>query len=208
MTKKSSSKASASKAPAKKAAPKASAKGVRATGVDHADAAHLNTVNNALVDHHYLTEKEFGVVSETLQRNISTTICLYLKFKKYHWDIRGRFFRDLHPAYDEFIDMIFPGIDEMAERLVALGGSPADAPADLERYSIVKVPTDTVRDARSQVADLVSDLTRVGKGYRDDSKTVDEANDPATADIYNGNAATIDKIRWMLQAMMDDEQLN
>lgn len=207
MTKK-TTKAAAKAPAAKKSSAKVGTKGVRATGVDHADAAHLHTANNALVDHAYLTEKEFGVVSETLQRNLATTICLYLKFKKYHWDIRGRFFRDLHPAYDEFIDMVFPSIDEMAERLVALGGSPVAAPADLARYSAIQVPQETVRDARTQVADLVSDLTRIGKGFRDDSKAADDANDPATADLYNGYAATADKIRWMLQAMMDDEQMN
>lgn len=143
-----------------------------------------------------------------MQRNLCTTICLYLKFKKFHWDIRGRFFRDLHPAYDEFIDMIFPAIDEQAERLVALGGTPLSAPADLAKYSVVKVPSEIIRDARSQVAELVADLTRVGKGYRDDSMAADDAKDPATADLYNGYAGTIDKIRWMLQAMMDDERLD
>lgn len=209
MTKK-DSKAKADKGASKKASgvPSKGAKGVKASGKDHADAAHLRTVNNALVDHNYLSEKEFGVVSETLQRNLATTISLYLKFKKYHWDIRGRFFRDLHLAYDEFIDMVFPSIDEMAERLVALGGSPIAAPADIERYSAISVPTETVRDARTQVADLVADLTKIGKGYRDDSQAADDANDPATADLYNGYAATIDKIRWMLQAIMDDDRLN
>lgn len=198
--------------PAKKSASKATSDGKavagKASGKGGADAAHLNTTNNALVDHNYLTEAEFGTVAETLQRNLATTISLYLKFKKYHWDIRGRFFRDLHLAYDEFIEEIFPGIDEQAERLVALGGSPIAAPADIERFSVVKVPTETVRDARTQVADLVDDLSRVGRGFRDDSQTVDDANDPATADMYNGYAATIDKIRWMLQAMMDDDRMN
>lgn len=190
------------------AMPEGGAQGVEAQGEAKADAAHLNTVNNRLVDHGYLSEEEFGVVSETLQRNLATTISLYLKFKKYHWDIRGRFFRDLHLAYDEFIEEFFPAIDEQAERLVALGGSPVAAPSDLERFSLVQVPTETVRDARTQVADLVQDLTRVSRGYRDDSKTVDDANDPATADLYNGYAATMDKIRWMLQAMMDDDRMN
>ena len=198
--------------PAKKSASKATSDGKavagKAGGKGEADAAHLNATNNALVDHNYLTEAEFGTVAETLQRNLATTISLYLKFKKYHWDIRGRFFRDLHLAYDEFIEEIFPAIDEQAERLVALGGSPIAAPADIERFSVVKVPTETVRDARTQVADLVDDLSRVGRGFRDDSQTVDDANDPATADMYNGYAATVDKIRWMLQAMMDDDRMN
>ena len=103
------------------------AQGVMPEGEAKADAAHLNIEHNRLVDHGYLTEEEFGTVAETLQRNLATTISLYLKFKKYHWDIRGRFFRDLHLAYDEFIDMVFPAIDEQAERLVALGGSPIAA---------------------------------------------------------------------------------
>ena len=169
------------------------------------DAAHMDTAHNNLVDHNYLTEKQFGEVAETLQRNLATTIALYLKFKKYHWDIRGRYFRDLHPAYDEFIAMFFPAIDEQAERLVALGGSPVAAPSDISKYSIVEVPSETVRDAYTQVEDLVSDLTRVSKGFRDDSMTADDNQDPATADLYNGYAATMDKIRWMLQAMIDDE---
>ncbi|WP_102128361.1 Dps family protein [Deinococcus planocerae] len=178
-------------------------------GEAKADAAHLNIRHNQLVDHGYLSEEEFGTVAETLQRNLATTVSLYLKFKKYHWDIRGRFFRDLHLAYDEFIEQIFPGIDEQAERLVALGGSPVAAPEDIARFSLIRVPTETVRDARAQVEDLVADLTRVARGYRDDSKTVDdEANDPVTADLYTGYAATLDKIRWMLQAMVDDERMN
>ena len=209
MTKKSSK--SSTKASSKNAAgaKELNPQGVMATGVDHADGAHLRTVNNALVDHNYLTEKQFQIVAETLQRNLATTISLYLKFKKYHWDIRGRFFRDLHLAYDDFIDMFFPSIDEQAERLVALGGSPVASPADIEKYSVVKVPHETVRDARAQVTDLVADLTRVSKGYRDDSNTVnDDAKDPATSDLYNSYAATIDKIRWMLQAMLDDDRMN
>lgn len=214
MTKKSGKSAakSVSKTAARKSdksgVPASGAQGVTAKGEAKADAAHLRTVNNALVDHHYLGEEEFQTVAETLQRNLATTISLYLKFKKYHWDIRGRFFRDLHLAYDEFIAEIFPAIDEQAERLVALGGSPIAAPADIARFSVVDVPTETVRDARTQVADLVADLSRVGKGYRDDSQTVDDANDPATADMYNGYAMTIDKIRWMLQAIMDDDRMN
>ncbi|WP_295818588.1 DNA starvation/stationary phase protection protein [uncultured Deinococcus sp.] len=210
MTKK--SKAAPTQAPAKATRTTGTSDGKKASGkasgTAHADAAHLSTTNNALVDHNYLSESEFGTVAETLQRNLATSISLYLKFKKYHWDIRGRFFRDLHLAYDEFIEEIFPSIDEQAERLVALGGSPMAAPVDIARYSVVEVPTETVRDARVQVADLVQDLTRVGKGYRDDSQTVDDANDPATADMYNGYAATVDKIRWMLQAMMDDDRMN
>ena len=182
--------------------------------VGKTDAAHQEGVKNQeakfaqLVDHSYLTEEGFDVVAESLQRNLATTISLYLKLKKSHWDIRGRHFRDLHLAYDDFIEKIFPGIDAQAERLVMLGGSPIAAPSDIAKYSIVQVPTETIHDAREQVTALVDDLTRVAKGYRDDSKAVDEAGDPATSDMYNGILHAIDEVRWMLQAMLDDVRLD
>ena len=178
------------------------------------DAAHQQGVRNQeskfaqLVNHSYLTEEGFDVVAESLQRNLASTISLYLKLKKFHWDIRGRHFRDLHLAYDDFIDKIFPGIDEQAERLVMLGGSPIAAPSDIARYSVVQVPTETIHDAREQLTALVDDLTRVAKGYRDDSKAVDAAEDPATADLYNGILHVIDEVRWMLQAMLDDAKMD
>ncbi|WP_425145760.1 Dps family protein [Deinococcus sp.] len=182
--------------------------------VGKTDAAHQQGVHNTeakfaqLIDHSYLDEKGFDVVAETLQRNLATTISLYLKLKKFHWDIRGRHFRDLHLAYDDFIDKIFPGIDLQAERLVMLGGSPVAAPSDIQKYSVVQVPTETIHDAREQLTALVDDFTRVAKGYRDDSNAVDDAEDPATSDLYNGILHTVDEVRWMLQAMLDDAKMD
>lgn len=175
---------------------------------DSLDAAHESGRFNQLVNHHYLREEGFQVVAESLQRNLASTICLYLKFKKFHWDVRGRHFRDLHLAYDDFIEKFFPSIDELAERLVALGGSPKNSLSDLERYSVVAIPSVTIRDGRTQVTELVDDLSAIGRGYRDDSQAADQEGDPATADMYNGYAAIIDKIRWMLQAVMDDERFD
>ncbi len=202
----------------KSASTKAGGKKAKANGasnpVGKTDAAHQEGVRNneakfaQLVDHSYLSEEGFDVVAESLQRNLSTTISLYLKLKKFHWDIRGRHFRDLHLAYDDFIAKIFPSIDEQAERLVMLGGSPVSAPSDLAKYSIVEVPTETIHDAREQLTALVDDLTRVARGYRDDSNNVDEAGDPATSDMYNAILHTIDEVRWMSQAVLDDARLD
>ncbi|WP_424950268.1 Dps family protein [Deinococcus sp.] len=199
--------------PSSKKAP--SGKSVAASNpLGRTDAAHQQGVHNTeakfaqLVDHSYLSEKNFDVVAESLQRNLATTISLYLKLKKFHWDIRGRHFRDLHLAYDDFIEKIFPGIDAQAERLVMLGGSPIAAPSDIARYSVVEVPTKTVHDAREQLTALVDDFTRVAKGYRDDSNAVDDAEDPATSDMYNAILHEVDEVRWMLQAMLDDARMD
>lgn len=195
-------------------AAKAGAQGGADVTSNHTDAAHGNTERpqdmefNQLVDHNYLAEQQFATVAETLQRNLATTVNLYLKFKKFHWDIRGRMFRDLHLAYDEMASEVFESIDVLAERLVMLGGSPVAAPTEIDRLSTVRVPTETIRDAREQLEQLVQDHTNVTRTLRDDSKACDDAEDPATADIYNGLLHRHDEHRWMLQAILDDSRLN
>lgn len=201
-------------APAATAADDATLTGTMEMLPDDTDAAHGNPERpedqrfSALVDHNYLEEEQFGTVAETLQRNLATSIALYLKFKKFHWDIRGRMFRDLHLAYDEMAAEVFESIDVLAERLVMLGGSPIASPVDIDRFSAVRVPTETIRDAREQLTQLVDDHTRVTKAMRDDSKAADDADDPATADIYNGLLHTHDEHRWMLQAILDDAKVD
>ncbi len=182
--------------------------------MDRTDAAHGNPMRpqdadvSRLVDHNYLQEQEFSTVAETLQRNLATTISLYLKFKKFHWDNRGRLFRELHLAYDEMAEEVFASIDVLAERLVMLGGSPVAAPGDIDRFSTIRVPTETIRDARDQLRQLVDDHTAITARLRDDSKACDDAGDPATADLYNGLLLQHDEHRWMLQAMLDDPRLD
>jgi|GEM_PF-501335 len=174
------------------------------------DAAHQagQQPHANLIDHSYLQEEQFRTVAETLQRNLCTSVALYLKFKKFHWDIRGRLFRELHLAYDEMAAEVFASIDEIAERLVMLGGSPSAAPVDIDRYSTVRVPTETIHDARLQLEELVADHTVITRALREDSERCDEAEDPATADLYNGLLLTHDKHRWMLQATLDDGRLD
>ena len=184
--------------------------GAKTRGGTHTDAAHdaASKTHATLMNHSYLGEDAFDTVAETLQRNLATTVALYLEFKKFHWDIRGRMFRDLHLTYDQMAQEVFGGVDVLAERLVMLGGSPVAAPAEIDRYASIKVPQETVHDARAQLERLVADHDRITQAMRDDSVACDDAGDPATADIYNGILHTHDEHRWMLQAILDDRKLD
>ena len=180
-----------------------------ATGGERTDAAHAtNDAHAQLIDHNYLEEQQFGTVAETLQRNLANTIAMYFKLKKFHWDIRGRMFVTLHELYDKQAEEVFENIDVLAERLVMLGGSPIAAPVEVDRFATIRVPTQTIHDAREQLEQLVADHTVISRALRDDSQAVDDAGDPATADIYNGILHTMDMHRWMLQALLDDQKVD
>lgn len=160
------------------------------------------------MDHHYLDQKQFATVEESLQRNLSTMIGLYLKSKKFHWDVRGRFFEELHTLFDAVAETAIASVDELAERLVQLGGSPDATPERIARESAAKVPAGEEHNPRPMLEALVDDLSTIGRSLRDDSQEVDEAGDPATADMYNGFILDLDKHRWMLQAHLDDDKMD
>lgn len=161
-----------------------------------------------LLDHDYLNQEQFEKIDIILNRNVATAIALYLKFKKSHWDVRGRFFHQLHEMYDEMATKVFASIDPLAERLVQLGGSPVAAPEVIGKLASAKVPIETIHDARQQLQELIQDHDKICRALRDDSETVNDNGDPATADLLNKVLQDFDFNRWMLRATLDDVKID
>ncbi|HEX2864791.1 MAG TPA: DNA starvation/stationary phase protection protein [Deinococcales bacterium] len=161
-----------------------------------------------LLDHNYLDNQQYQKLDELLNRNVATAVAMYLKFKKCHWDVRGRFFHQLHEMYDEMAEKVFASIDPLAERLVQLGGSPVAAPEVIGKLAAAQVPIETIHDARQQLQELIEDHDRICKSLRDDSETADECQDPATSDLLNKVIQDFDFNRWMLRATLDDVKID
>ena len=64
------------------------------------------------------------LVIDALQRALVDLTDLSLQAKQYHWNIQGDRFRALHLALDEIVDQVREDLDEVAERISTLGGTP------------------------------------------------------------------------------------
>lgn len=94
-------------------------------------------------------------VIATLAPALATAIDLALAAKQAHWNVRGRQFAPLHALFDQVADAAGAWADELAERIVQLGGVADGTLAAVARhtalapYPVLPRPPATTTSPRS-----------------------------------------------------------
>ncbi|MDU6744436.1 MAG: DNA starvation/stationary phase protection protein [Actinomyces sp.] len=142
------------------------------------------------------------LVIDALQRALVDLTDLSLQAKQYHWNIQGDRFRALHLALDEIVDQVREDLDEVAERVSTLGGTPDGRAATVARDSgigDVAEGTISVADAYKQ---MESKLMAASERIKSDLEKVDDA-DSLSGDILVGAARGLEKQAWFLRAAIE-----
>ena len=63
-------------------------------------------------------------VEQVLNRQVANLNVLYVKIHNYHWYVKGPNFFTLHVKFEEFYNEVTVQMDEIAERILTLKGSP------------------------------------------------------------------------------------
>jgi starvation-inducible DNA-binding protein len=139
-------------------------------------------------------------VIDSLNARLADAIDLGAQAKHAHWNVKGPNFIALHELFDKVAESVEEHIDELAERITALGGTAHGTIAAVARASsLAPYPENTV-DGLEHVEALASALAQFGKKIR---KGIDEAGkqgDADTADLYTGISREADKYLWFLEA--------
>ncbi len=132
-------------------------------------------------------------------------IVFYQKLRHYHWDVQGEHFFRLHEKFEELYDKFNTINDDIAERMLALGGRPLGTLNEaLEESSIKEDPSRP--DAPQMVTNLLSDLTQFERSFGDGIRLAEEANDYGTADLLTGFLRDLQKDAWMLRSFLEQER--
>lgn len=145
-------------------------------------------------------ERRLEIV-EGLSRLLADTYSLYLKTHNFHWNVTGPMFKTLHTMFEEQYLELAPAVDQIAERIRALG---APAPGSYREFAeLTKVPeVDTPPGAMEMVRTLVDDHETVVQTARSIFPRVQEAADEATADLLTQRLQIHEKTAWMLRSMV------
>ncbi len=141
-------------------------------------------------------EASVGLLNATL----ADTIDLTNGVRMAHWTVRGPHFAALHALFETFYDQLGTATDDIAERVVQLGGTP-DGTTQLvgEKSRLDAYPTG-LRDGMDHVKALADRYGALAATVRAGIDAVDEAGDADTADLLTGLSRTLDKALWMLEA--------
>lgn len=77
-------------------------------------------------------------VVELMNQDLAAMFTLYNQYHKHHWIVEGAQFLELHLLLEEHYTQLHDQFDEVAERIVALGGLPVSSPSEIEQHSYIK----------------------------------------------------------------------
>src|SRR5437763_3524790 len=153
-----------------------------------------------------LPEETRARVIDLLNARLADAIDLQSQAKQAHWNVKGPNFIALHELFDKINEDAEDDVDEIAERVVQLGGvAEGTVRTAARRSSLREYPPNTV-DGRSHVEALSNALAAVGKSVR---KAVAEANDLGdvdTANLFTEISCGIDKWLWFVEAHQQAER--
>ncbi|MDO4712015.1 MAG: DNA starvation/stationary phase protection protein [Peptostreptococcaceae bacterium] len=143
-------------------------------------------------------------MNEKLQAKVNEYLSnqqvMYIKLHNLHWYVKGHGFFTLHAKLEELYDQTADIIDEVAERLLAIGGRPVGSMKRALELSTVKELSDELISSEDTVKVLISDVEYWVKDTKALVDLAEEAGDVGTADLFNGYLSEYQKLLWMLNA--------
>lgn len=152
---------------------------------------------------HDLPENIRTQVCTLLNERLRDSIKLGLNAKQAHWNVKGENFIALHKLFDEVYAATQVFIDEVAERITALGGLADGSVAALNKSALPDHPV-TKTDWKTHVNSLADELAAYAKLIRKDVDKTAELGDTGTSDLLTGISREVDKNLWFVEAHVQD----
>ena len=144
-----------------------------------------------------------NTLHEKLNVYLANQQVMYIKLHNLHWYVKGRSFFALHAKLEELYNQTAEILDDVAERLLAIGGKPVASAKKALALTVVKELEDTDISSEDAVKALISDVEYWIMDSRDIVKLAEEENDVVTADQFTGYLGEYQKLLWMLKAFLD-----
>ena len=141
-------------------------------------------------------------VAKGLNVLLADSYVLFLKTQNYHWNVTGPYFNTLHTMFETQYQDLFAAIDEVAERLRALGHRAPGSFAAFGKLSDIKEETGSPK-AEQMIKNLVKDHEAIIKSCEELIEAADDADDNATEDLAIARMQVHQKFHWMLKAHLE-----
>jgi starvation-inducible DNA-binding protein len=152
-----------------------------------------------------LPEETRSKVNAILAQQLADTIDLYSHTKQAHWNVKGPHFIGLHELFDELAEGVEGFIDEVAERIIALGGRVHGTTRQTAEATRLKEYPD-VSNGQDHVNALADSYAALGKSTRKAIESTDKLEDADTADLLTGLSRFLDKSLWFIEAHVQAEK--
>ncbi|MDQ6149138.1 DNA starvation/stationary phase protection protein, partial [Staphylococcus haemolyticus] len=140
------------------------------------------------------------VVKELNQQVANWTVA-YTKLHNFHWYVKGPNFFSLHEKFEELYNEASQYVDDLAERILAIGGNPVGTLKESLEISIVDEAGKNY-SAEQMVEAFSNDLTHISEQLVKSIEVAGEAGDDVSEDMFIGMKNSVDKHNWMFKSYL------
>ena len=164
-----------------------------------------NDIKGRKADEMLTTKNDLGVrtreaMTTLLNARLADAIDLQTQCKQAHWNVKGPGFYELHLLFDKVNESVEEYVDEIAERIVQLGGIADGTARSVARHSaLAEYPHETV-DGQAHAEALSSALAVFARAVREAADAADRSADADTMDLFTEISRGTDKWLWMVEA--------
>lgn len=125
----------------------------------------------------------------------------YMNVRGYHWNIKGDKFFELHLKFEELYNDLLIKVDEVAERVLTLGETPAHAYSEYIDASSITEKVD-ITDGHEAVGNIVDSLSVLISKQRAILKAAADADDEGTVSLMSDYISQQEKLVWMYSSYL------
>lgn len=138
-------------------------------------------------------------IIEGLNKQVANWSVLYMKLHHFHWYVKGPHFFTLHEKFEELYNEATLILDELAERVLTLGGKPVSTLKEQLSSASIR-EANGGESAEEMVRQLSDDLLQLAAESKLLAEQAEASEDAPTADLLIGRLEWMEKTVWMLKA--------
>ncbi|MEL6446851.1 MAG: Dps family protein [Pseudomonadota bacterium] len=148
-----------------------------------------------------INDTDRKTIAAGLSRLLADSYSTYLKTHNFHWNVEGPMFATLHTMFETQYTELATAVDDIAERIRALG---EPAPGSYTAYSELSSVADETGhpEALDMVRQLVSAQEAIARTAREVMPLAESAGDEPTADLLTQRMQVHEKNAWMLRSLL------
>ena len=167
----------------------------------------MNNLNSTLAEAPVMYETENDISKERrlelnalMNQRLADAVDLQMQMKQAHWNVKGPSFIGLHEFFDKVARAVDAYVDQIAERIVQLGGiAQGTVRVSAERSLLEEYPL-VIADGMAHVEAVAKALSTFGHEVRSTINEATELDDADSADLFTEVSRGIDQWLWFVEA--------
>lgn len=151
-----------------------------------------------------ISEKNLKNITAMLSTVLSNEMVLYTKTRKFHWNVAGESFMELHKLFEGQYKQLEEDIDKVAERIGKLGQKTIGSMQEFLNLSSIKESPATYPSAKAMLTELLKDhellIIRSRKNIDD---CAEKYKDAGTADFLTSLMEQHETTAWIIRRYLN-----